>query len=397
MTELAPDSIDAFVREIATRTGIVVRDRDRAALAGKLGARVRKLGYANGRAYFDWLFAAPDDFDRRSSPRGGEWQAIVQCVSVIESYLFRDRGQFQLLREHILPQAIERRRQQARQSNGEPPRLRIWSAACATGEEPYSLAILVRELLTDLSDWDVRIVATDINEAALARARRGAYGDWSFRQVDPSVRAHYFRHRARANGDEWQIDPAIARLVSFHAFNLARSSYPDPALHLADLDLILCRNVFIYLNAETIRHILDRMVRSLHPDGYLLTAHAELQHQDTGAFQAHLCPQSAIYQPLGSRLPPPNALSSRASATAPLPIRPNPLAPRSPLPPLPPHPRPTSAPASAPSSARSPKPTSRASTPRSASSRSVPSRPADAVPAARTASSPISRPSQRLA
>ena len=149
MTEFSPDWLDAIAREIASRTGIAIRDRDRGVLAGKLEARVREAGFTDGRAYSEWLLGEPDALERRNAAQGREWQAVIQCVSVVESYLFRDRGQFQLLREQILPEAIERRRRVSRDT-GQPPRLRLWSAACATGEEPYSLAILVRELLDDL-------------------------------------------------------------------------------------------------------------------------------------------------------------------------------------------------------------------------------------------------------
>jgi len=295
MIDRAPDLLSLFIHEIATQTGIVIRDRDRASFAKKLTERVQALRQANLRSYYDWLFATPQEIHDRTTARGAEWQRIIQQISITESYFFRDRGQFQLLREQILPRIIADRRQMA-QASGQRPRLRLWSAASSTGEEPYSLAVLVWELLVDLPNWDVRVIGTDINEAALTIAREGIYSDWSFRQVDPAIRDRYFTHRAHLGDKSWKLNPQIAKLVTFLPLNLSQPHYPNPALDLVDLDLILCRNVFIYLDGQTIQGILERMARTLNSTGYLLTAHAELQYQNTGSFKAQLCPQSVVYQ-----------------------------------------------------------------------------------------------------
>lgn len=295
MIDCAPDLLSLFIHEVATQTGIVIRDRDRASFAKKLNERVQALRQTSFQAYYDWLFAIPQEIHDRSTARGAEWQRIIQQISITESYFFRDRGQFQLLREQILPRIIAERRQMA-QTSGQRPCLKVWSAASSTGEEPYSLAILVWELLADLPDWDVQVIGTDINEAALTIARRGFYSDWSFRQVDPAIRDQYFTHRNHLRDKSWQLHPKIAKLVTFLPLNLSQSHYPNPNLGLVDVDLILCRNVFIYLDGQTIQGILDRMARTLNSTGYLLTAHAELQHQNTGSFKAQLCPQSVVYQ-----------------------------------------------------------------------------------------------------
>jgi chemotaxis protein methyltransferase CheR len=114
-------------------------------------------------------------------------EAFVGDLTVGETHFFRNRPQFEALERHILPEIIERRRATRR--------LRLWSAACSTGEEPYSLAMLVDRLLPDRSGWDVRILATDINRAALERARRGRYGAWSFREVPAEVASSFFVRR----------------------------------------------------------------------------------------------------------------------------------------------------------------------------------------------------------
>ena len=144
-------------------------------------------------------------------------------------------GSSSALRDQILPEIIRRRR-------GRNQCLRIWSAGCSTGEEPYSLAILVRELLADIGDWKIHILATDINEDALAAAREGIYRNWSFREVEEHYRQQYFT----PEGESSRIRPEVQSMVSFRYLNLADDRYPTAATGTDALDLILCRNVMIY-------------------------------------------------------------------------------------------------------------------------------------------------------
>src|SRR5205085_1716639 len=121
-------------------------------------------------------------------------------------------------------------------------RLRVWSAGCATGEEAYSLAILLEELLPDLAFWDVQILATDINRRSLARAQVGVYSPWSFREVPEGIQARYFT----VQGRNFEVLPRIRERVSFAYLNLVEDNYPSLLNHTHDLDLILFRNVLIY-------------------------------------------------------------------------------------------------------------------------------------------------------
>ena len=145
-----------------------------------------------------------------------------------ETYFFRDQGQFDLLRLRLLPELIERRRG-ARI-------LRLWSAGCASGEEAYSLAMLVDMLLPEHHSWDIFILGSDIDQTALAKARRGRYGQWSFRVAPPALQQRYFQHM----GDEWALDERIRHMVTFRAVDLIDE--PFPAGELCNMDLILCRN-----------------------------------------------------------------------------------------------------------------------------------------------------------
>ena len=135
-----------------------------------------------------------------------------------ETYFFRDHGQFDLLRLRLLPELIERRRG--------AKTLRLWSAGCASGEEAYSLAMLVDMLLPERDGWDILILGSDIDQTALAKARRGHYGQWSFRMVPPALQQRYFQRK----GDEWALDERIRRMVTFRAGDLIGEPFPGSGI-----------------------------------------------------------------------------------------------------------------------------------------------------------------------
>ncbi|QPK62627.1 chemotaxis protein CheR [Methylomonas sp. LL1] len=199
-----------------------------------------------------------------------------------ETYFFRDHGQFDLLFLRLLPELIKRRR--------DTKILRLWSAGCASGEEAYSLAMLVDSLLPERNDWNILIVGSDIDPTALAKARRGCYGRWSFRMVPPALQQRYFR----LQGGEWALDERIRRMVGFRRLDLVAEPFPDAELR--DMDLILCRNVFIYFDADTVATVANKLARALCEGGYLMTAHAELTGLHPKDMQSRLFSESVVYQ-----------------------------------------------------------------------------------------------------
>ncbi|MCX5871475.1 MAG: chemotaxis protein CheR [Deltaproteobacteria bacterium] len=199
-----------------------------------------------------------------------------------ETYFFRDHGQFDLLRLRLLPELIERRRS-ART-------LRLWSAGCASGEEAYSLAMLVDMLLPEHDGWDIVILGSDINQAALAKARRGRYGQWSFRMVPTALQQRYFQRM----GDEWALDERIRRMVTFRAGNLIGE--PSPGGEWRDMDLILCRNVFIYFAVNAVTAVADKLSAALSEGGYLLTGHTELIGHRVRDLRSRLFAEGVVYQ-----------------------------------------------------------------------------------------------------
>lgn len=206
---------------------------------------------------------------------------LVRQLTVGETHFFRNRPQFAALESVILPELIAR--QQSRR------RLRLWSAGCASGEEAYSLAILVRRLLPDLPNWDVLILATDINRDALHKAAHGLYGDWSFREVPAGVQQTYFTRQGR----QWEIAPAVRDMVTLRHLNLAdQTAWSD----FQDMDLILCRNVLIYFEASAMRAVVERLHDSLTPGGWLMVGHSEPNQTVFQQFQTHNFPDTVVYQ-----------------------------------------------------------------------------------------------------
>lgn len=189
----------------------------------------------------------------------------VREFTVGETYFLRDPDFFSQLRRASLVPLVERRRR------AQDFRLRFWSAGCCTGEEAYTLAILLRDLLPDPENWRIDIIATDINPAFLSKARKGQFSNWSFRQVNDGWRQRHFVKEA----NRWRINDAYRNTVRFVEHNLVDACYPDSAQGLNDCDVILCRNVLMYFNPVQAASVLQRMLTCLSSDGVFFLAPAE--------------------------------------------------------------------------------------------------------------------------
>ncbi|MFC7418970.1 CheR family methyltransferase [Iodobacter arcticus] len=251
---------DDLIRLVLTRTGIVVREQDSPLLCKEIEVLSSKqLGLTPTELLMS--------LHQSKTESSKVWRELLALLTVGESYFFRDQGQFSLLSDHILPELIAHK--------CESRRLRIWSAACSSGEEAYSIAIMISQLLPILAagqQWDITIVASDINQAVLDKARAGIYSAWSFRRVDPAVKEMYFTKQ----GDGWKINQDIQNKVHFCYGNLLEDQYPSLGSALHDFDLIICRNVFIYFQAETVNKIASKLADCLNEHGYLIAGHGEL-------------------------------------------------------------------------------------------------------------------------
>lgn len=326
--------LQQFVSLIGETTGLQIRPQDRDLFVQKLQRRQQAAGYLTLEAYYHLLY------ENRHNTGCPEWRELLALLTTTESYFFRDQGQFALLREVLLPNLIRSKQTLLSRSgqHSSKPTLRCWSAGCSTGEEAYSLAILLYEIIPNWEDWQVVIIGTDINQATLTTAQRGIYSDWSFRHTESNLRHKYFRLR---NG-EWEIRPEIRRLVTFYYGNLVQDPFPNAHLGLYDFDLILCRNVFIYFDAEAIQRVLQKFYASLLPNGYLITGHTELYGQTLPPFRVCSFPQSILYQRSPDQdLPVHRPAPTPAASTPPTPTPPIPAAGSLPLLPLTTMPLPT--------------------------------------------------------
>ena len=234
----------------------------RESIAYSVGERMRVTGCVDVSAY---LKLVVDDVE------GGERQALLDEVTIPETHFFRNPPQIRALRAHVLPELL--RQAQATK------KLRIWSAGCSTGEEAYTLAMLLRELLPEQAGWDIRIIASDISTRALAAAREARYGERAFVMTEPVDQRRYFFLDADAR--QYVVRDEIRELVEFRHHNLVTDAPPFEA---GELDIVLCRNVTIYFDRVTTKNLMNRFHRCLRDGGYLFLGHAETLWQVSDDF-----------------------------------------------------------------------------------------------------------------
>ena len=243
-------------------TGIVVRDEKFDMFYSRLANRLRVLNLTSFKDYICFL----------KSPLGAdETIELVNAVTTNLTFFFRENYHFENLAKIILPEIMAKNRAVGK--------IDIWSAGCATGEEPYSIAMTLREAIPDHESWDITITATDINSKVLATAASGVYRD---DLVDGLSKSRLHRFFERGKGDKAgyvRIKPEIRKLVRFSQSNLIED------WRMSRMDLIFCRNVIIYFDAKTKAALLDRYANVLKDGGYLFLGHSETLHKLTGRFK----------------------------------------------------------------------------------------------------------------
>jgi chemotaxis protein methyltransferase CheR len=240
-----------YVRKLVQeRAAIALENGKEYLVESRLLPLARQLGLPSVRELVDQL---------RSGPIGAVHVQVVEAMTTNETSFFRDLHPFDALRKEILPRLLQARA--VRRS------LTIWSAACSSGQEPYSIAMLLREHFPQLRDWNVQIIASDLSQQVLDRA---ALGQYSLQEVNRGLPAALLVKHFQQAGVHWQIKPDTRKLVRFIPMNLIERW---PALPICDV--IFLRNVLIYFNADTKRQILPQIRRQLAPDGALFLGGAE--------------------------------------------------------------------------------------------------------------------------
>ncbi|MBI4750545.1 MAG: tetratricopeptide repeat protein [Acidobacteria bacterium] len=265
---LSESTLSQFRELVAGHLGLNFPKERQSDLEYRLSRVASTFDFADPEACVKWLLAAP--------LTQKQIEILAHHLTVGETYFFREKNTFEALRLEILPALIR-----VWKETGIPPT--IWSAGCCTGEEPYSIAILLHELCPDMSGLSVRILATDINSTFLHKAETGRYSEWSFRDTPAWIKARYFRTTSQPG--HYEILPSIKKLVTFTYSNLAN---PDsfPRFPANSVNLILCRNVLMYFDCEAAYRVVRFFHHVLADDGWFLVSPSELSQVLFASFQS---------------------------------------------------------------------------------------------------------------
>lgn len=273
---LSDEEFAAVAKLLHGAAGLSFDDARRDSLAFSIAERMRMADVPDVASYLAKV---------GSLTGAAELQALIDEVTIPETHFFRNPPQIRALRKFVIPELIRHAEK--------TKRLRIWSAGCSTGEEAYTLAILVREVLPASTDWDVKILATDISTRGLAAGREGRYGERAFVMTEPADLNRWFV--ADPHGGSWQVRDEVKALVEFEHRNLVTD---PPAFETGEADLILCRNVTIYFDRETTRELMKRLYSRLRDGGYLFLGHAETLWQISDDFSLVSLGDAFVYRRL---------------------------------------------------------------------------------------------------
>ena len=256
----------ARVRDLVeSRCGLFFGESRQSSLQASIGVRMQQLGLDDAGAYYERL---------RGESADNEFRKLVHLVTITETCFLRDPAQFKLLRHHLIPSVMANRGRDGTRT------VRIWSAGCSSGEEPYSVALTLRDMGLHLThpDWTFDILGTDLNTERLDVARRGVYGARAVRNVE----GHWLRRFFEPSGDQFRLKDDIKTCVRFREGNLTsdRSTGAPPA----GADIIVCKNVAIYFRAEATRRLVERLYAALNDGGYLVLGHSESLWQMESGF-----------------------------------------------------------------------------------------------------------------
>ncbi len=281
MTRSIPDELISQAAElIAAQLGLHFPPARWDDLERGIGAAARELGSRDLQSFVRSFVSSPWTKSRI--------EVLASHLTIGETYFFRDGKTFEILQDRILPELISSRLKTER-------RLRLWSAGCCTGEEPYSIAMLLSRMIPDLKSWNITILGTDINHRFLQKAAKGVYGDWSFRTTPAWVRAKCFMKR---NGN-LEVLPYLQEMVTFSSLNLAEDAYPSLSNDTNAMDMILCRNVLMYFANQQAKNVIANFHRCLVDGGWLIVSPSETSQLLFSQFQTVSFPEATFYQKSG--------------------------------------------------------------------------------------------------
>lgn len=222
-----------------------------------------------------------------SAPLSRENTAILAAhLTISETYFWREPQSFEALEQIIIPALILKRQNKEKY-------IKIWCAGCSTGEEPYSIAIALKRLIPKIEEWNILILATDINPEVLSKAATGEYGKWSFRETPEWLKETYFQQKT---GNKSAVIPEIKQMVKFEYLNMAENIYPSILNDTNGMDVIFCRNMLMYFSQQRIRKVVRRLYNALVQGGYLIVSASELSVQYFQRFIPVNTPGMVLYQ-----------------------------------------------------------------------------------------------------
>lgn len=261
---------------IYSLTGIHIPEKRKYLLENRLGSRIKDLGLKSFAEYHRFL---------RSDPkRNQEIDTLCEKITTNETSFFRDTRQLQVVQDHVLRPLLNQRQKAGKKD------LRIWSAGCSSGEEPYTLAMMLHEALRlSIIGWDIRITANDISRAMLTKATQGVYTSHALRTTPKDILAKYFTQEPRGN----KIHPKVQKLVAFSRINLNDRA---EIKKVPRSQIIFCRNVIIYFDEAMKKRVINAFYDNLLPGGILVLGHSESIHKITRAFKPVIKQGGMFYQ-----------------------------------------------------------------------------------------------------
>ncbi len=273
--EMAREELSMIRDFIHEKSGIFFAENKMYLLKNRLVRRMTDLGI---KSYRDYFYHVKYDTSLR------EFKELMNLVTTNETSFFRNEPQLLSFSAEVLPLMIKEK------SQGKGPRsIKVWSAGCSTGEEPYTLAMMILEKLGSIAGWKVEIIANDISEEVLSKARKGEYSGLTLRNVKPTVLDRFFDKV----GDLYRVKQEIKALVRFSHINL---NEPRQMSMHSGFDAIFCRNVMIYFSDEVKRQIVRGFYNSLQPNGHFYIGHAETLHGISKAFKLVYLKNALVYQ-----------------------------------------------------------------------------------------------------
>ncbi|NWF92212.1 MAG: tetratricopeptide repeat protein [Syntrophaceae bacterium] len=273
---LSAEDFALFQELLIGASGLYFEESKSQFLQLALYQRLQHRGYDSYREYYNLL---------KFHPEGRlEMRELLDLITIGETYFFRNKPQFDVLMKFVLPEIVQRKMYSRDKS------IRVWSAGCSAGDEPYSIAIAIMEAVPFYEEWKISILGTDINRNALACAEEARYGEKSIAHLPKEYLEKYFEIR----GSTYRLKENVKELVHLEYHNLAK----DPFVHqgMQNVDIIFCRNVIIYFDPQTTRRVIENFYDCLLQDGYLFLGHAETLWQVTNKFEGIEFPQTFTYK-----------------------------------------------------------------------------------------------------